>query len=299
MAWVKLDDQFPDHPKVVAAGPAAGWLYVCGLAYCSRYLTDGFIPKDQIRRLADVGSTQKHAEALVAVGLWERTEGGYLVHDYLEYNPSKERVLATRDARAVAGSYGGKQKASNLLDASNGAATNNDTTLRKQNSTPSRTPTPSRNDNDVLASSGDKITGPNGPGGDSPPETQKPRTQKQIESDRLYERRTALYAAYCSGVGIKPDSLAWRQAEQRSFRELKPVINEPELTPEAMESLSLYTAKAYQWRKGRATPTVAEVLAASAEWESLGRPVEPPAAKVNGRGPTQAEINRGGRDFVG
>lgn len=125
MAWAKIDDQFADHPKVIAAGPLASWLYVCGLTYCARLLTDGFIPTGQVRKLADLDRAMDLAQSLVEVGLWEEVAGGYLVHDYLEYNPSKERVLATREARAQAGSRGGKQKASNLLDVSLPVATDN------------------------------------------------------------------------------------------------------------------------------------------------------------------------------
>jgi hypothetical protein len=54
MTWVKIDDGFADHPKVIEAGPMASWLFLCGLTYCSRQLTDGFIPAGQLRRLADV-----------------------------------------------------------------------------------------------------------------------------------------------------------------------------------------------------------------------------------------------------
>jgi hypothetical protein len=113
MAWVKLDDQFADHPKVLQAGPLAGWLYICGLTYCSRLLTDGFIPSGQVRRLADLKNPDALAKRLVDAGLWESCEGGFRIHDYLEYQPTKERVLTTRAVRAEAGSLGGKRRASN------------------------------------------------------------------------------------------------------------------------------------------------------------------------------------------
>lgn len=99
MAWVKLDDQFTDHPKIVAAGPQAGWLHVCAMCYASRYLTDGFIPINVIPRLM-TGNTTKLVETLVAVGLWETAEGGYQIHDYLEYNPSRADTLAAREKDA-------------------------------------------------------------------------------------------------------------------------------------------------------------------------------------------------------
>lgn len=98
MPWLKLDDQFCDHPKIIEAGPLAGWLHVCGMLYCARLLTDGFIPAGQVRKLADVDNAGALADTLVEVGLWDRVDGGFQVHDYLEYNPSREKVLAERDA---------------------------------------------------------------------------------------------------------------------------------------------------------------------------------------------------------
>lgn len=124
MAWVKLDEKFPDHPKVSAAGPLASWLYVCGVAYCNRMLTDGFIPATQVRRLADVDNSDELAARLVATGLWEEANGGFLIHDYLDYQPSRKHVEAVAQSRAEAGSKGGKQKSSNLLEAGLPSATN-------------------------------------------------------------------------------------------------------------------------------------------------------------------------------
>jgi len=100
MPWIRLDDQFPDHPKVIEAGPLASWLYVCGIGYCNRLLTDGFIPLGQVRKLADVDSAGELAARLVAVGLWDEAEGGYRIHDYLEYQPSAEEVKAERAGNA-------------------------------------------------------------------------------------------------------------------------------------------------------------------------------------------------------
>lgn len=111
MSWVKLDDQFPDHPKVVQAGPRAAWLYVCGLAYCARYLTDGLIPKAQVGRLAAFQDCVVLAATLAHVGLWIEVGDSYRIHDWLDYNPTREQVKATREARAKAGQIGGWQKA--------------------------------------------------------------------------------------------------------------------------------------------------------------------------------------------
>ena len=101
MTWIRLDDHFADHPKIVAAGPIAAIVHIRALCYASRYLTDGWIPDgilsalftgfDDLRlKVDDV------PEILVREGLWEKATGGYSIHDYLKYNPSKSTVLKAR-----------------------------------------------------------------------------------------------------------------------------------------------------------------------------------------------------------
>lgn len=104
--WVKLDDQFTDHPKVVAAGPLAGWLYVAGLCYANRLLTDGFIPLAQVTRLLPQnghGSGLLLATVLCDKKLWTRVKGkagGFQIHDYSKYQPSRKKVLKGRKQTA-------------------------------------------------------------------------------------------------------------------------------------------------------------------------------------------------------
>ncbi len=99
MAWVKLHDGFPDHPKVAQAGWKAAWLYVCGLTYCGRFLTDGRIPKEQVSRLTDMPRAHVEAERLVEAGLWEdHGNGHYIVHDYTSVQTPAAQVNAIREA---------------------------------------------------------------------------------------------------------------------------------------------------------------------------------------------------------
>jgi hypothetical protein len=107
MSWVKIDDGAPDHPKLLAAGAEACWLWVCGLAYCNRQpKRTGLIPEAKVSVLYPVKNAAKLAERLVKVGLWERAEGGgYQIHDYLDFQPT----LDLRAARAEAGRAGGRK----------------------------------------------------------------------------------------------------------------------------------------------------------------------------------------------
>lgn len=137
MPWVRLDEQFPDHPKVVQAGPLAGWLHVCGLAYCNRLLTDGFVPAGQVPKLADFDGiwTEPDGAAvqicidpfdlvkqLEAAGMWKRVTNGYLIHDYNDYQPTKATVMAERKAKADAGRKGGLASAARRGDHTNGTS---------------------------------------------------------------------------------------------------------------------------------------------------------------------------------
>jgi len=139
MAWVKLDDQFPHHPKILRAGPLASWLYVASVCYAAEYLTDGFIPEGALHILAAVPNPEALAATLVDVGLWQRAAGGYVIHDYHDYNPSREDVLATREARAEAGSRGGVAKAKQNA----GKLPANNQANEQQNPAPSPSPSPS------------------------------------------------------------------------------------------------------------------------------------------------------------
>lgn len=50
--WVKLSQDFPQHPKMAAVSIPARWLFVELLCYCSRFLTDGAISKDAANAIA-------------------------------------------------------------------------------------------------------------------------------------------------------------------------------------------------------------------------------------------------------
>lgn len=108
MPWVRIDDQFADHPKIIDVGTIGLAVQVRALCYCARYLTDGFLkesvgnlltnpldlpPQDPLSDL----DPRPLIEKMVASGLWEKVKGGYMVHDYLKYNPSRKQVLDGRE----------------------------------------------------------------------------------------------------------------------------------------------------------------------------------------------------------
>ncbi len=119
MAWVKLDDQAPRNAKLLKAGPAAAWMWVCGLAYCQAHTTGGFIPTVAVPMLGIRGSERSHrlVKVLVKCRLFDRKVGGFVVHDYLEFNESREEAIARKAElsakRAASGRKGGLAKVAN------------------------------------------------------------------------------------------------------------------------------------------------------------------------------------------
>jgi hypothetical protein len=111
MTWIKLDDQIAHHPKFMKAGPVAAWLWVCGNGYCNKFLTDGFIPTAAVKTLGGVDHATKVARVLADVGLWEKVEGGYRVHDFHDHNPTAAEVRARRTERSLSGRLGGQATA--------------------------------------------------------------------------------------------------------------------------------------------------------------------------------------------
>lgn len=108
MTWAKLDDAFPDHPKVASLSDSAFRLHVGAICYAARFLTDGRIPFAVLPRL---GGTEATERELIAAGLWEEAEGGWEIHDYLDFNPSRATVDDGRRRKQAAGQAGGQASA--------------------------------------------------------------------------------------------------------------------------------------------------------------------------------------------
>lgn len=118
MAWARIDDKFLDNQKVRMAGKEPTYLYISGLIYSSSQITEGFISDDVLGLVAYKGfikNEKSHAKKLVECGLWDRVEGGYQIHDYLEYNPTKAEIEQARAKKAAAGRKGGMTTAKQIV----------------------------------------------------------------------------------------------------------------------------------------------------------------------------------------
>lgn len=95
MAWVRIHDAAMTHPKIVGLSDSAFRIWVWGLSYTQTHLTDGYIPRSAMSAIA-----KRRAVELVPARLWDETPDGYQIHDYLDWNDSKDVVIRKRsDAR--------------------------------------------------------------------------------------------------------------------------------------------------------------------------------------------------------
>lgn len=199
MAWIKIDDQFADHPKIKAVGAIGQAIQVAAICYCGRYLTDGFLSysvadamiqsviapvtglDETVRDDVDestppssdtlgvtstppssgrsantriytlgftCGMTGRDADEffwpaiMVNAGLWEVVDGGYVVHDYLDYNPSKDEVLAHKEASRRGGKSSARLKTASRVTPTGTSTPPSSDTSRGTSTPPSSNPVP-------------------------------------------------------------------------------------------------------------------------------------------------------------
>lgn len=117
MSWVRYDDGFYTHPKVLAIiheDPGAIALHVLANTWTNKQKRVGFIPATvPAVLLADRKRASKWAALLEKHGLWDAADGGWEIHDASDYRESAKRSTPGTPAevsakRRIAGSKGGK-----------------------------------------------------------------------------------------------------------------------------------------------------------------------------------------------
>lgn len=109
MTWVKMDDRYPDHPKVAGLTDGAYRLWTTSIAYCSQHQTDGLVPESIITRWG-VKHADRAAAELVSGGLWLSSADGYEVANYLNWQRSRSEIEALSSVRSEAGKRGARAK---------------------------------------------------------------------------------------------------------------------------------------------------------------------------------------------
>lgn len=100
MPWVRFDDQFPIHRRIAGLSDGAFRLHVAAICWCARNLTDGYVASVDVEHVSRSRRPWRQVDELVGAGTWHVVDGGWLIHDYLEYQPSKAQVEQERKGRA-------------------------------------------------------------------------------------------------------------------------------------------------------------------------------------------------------
>jgi hypothetical protein len=123
MPWVRYDDQYPIHRKVAGLSDAAFRLNTAAIFWSARNGTDGFVPEEDLDQVcAQVRDPARFAAECVKRRTWhlaahactsencpEPREGpGWIIHDYLEYQPTKDEAESARKKQQQEKSAGGK-----------------------------------------------------------------------------------------------------------------------------------------------------------------------------------------------
>ena len=91
LPWVRLDTAFPTNFKVLQLAADRHWqalsCYVCSLAWSGEHGTDGYIPP---LALPVIHGTPRIADQLVEVMLWQSRNGGWVIPDWADHQPSSE-----------------------------------------------------------------------------------------------------------------------------------------------------------------------------------------------------------------
>lgn len=229
MPWVRIDEGFYQHPKVIQAGPLGQALQIAALCYCNNNLTDGVLSRAAAGMLLDFSGVAVPAEdetfsswepttwdtvasRLVELGMWEAVEGGFKIHDFRDYQPTKREVLRLRKQRSESGRKGGLAKGQANAQASAKASA-------KQ--TPEQVPSKSSSKteaNDLAKSKPVPVPVPGSvPGSGSEPVTE-PKADQDLAPPR---RRDEVWDTLVELFGDAPKSKNLRGAWNAAAKELR------------------------------------------------------------------------------
>ena len=104
MTWARFDDGCIGHRKLLPLTDAAFRLWFSAVCYCNQQSNDGQLDRAALKLLfgylEDPGKGSAALAELVRAGLLDATENGYELHDYLEYQRSREEVAESNRAAA-------------------------------------------------------------------------------------------------------------------------------------------------------------------------------------------------------
>lgn len=100
MSYAQVHTQALRHRKVLSLSAHAFRVWVAGQCYCQEHLSDGVIPKVALVALG-VPIKPTWVAELLTQELWHEYPDHYEVHDWADWNETREQVSSRRAARRV------------------------------------------------------------------------------------------------------------------------------------------------------------------------------------------------------
>ena len=113
--YAELEVSLPWHDKVIGIperkrAEAFGF-YCAAVCYCQDNRTDGMIRTAELMRVFPDPRFQRLVDELETAKLLDPVDGGFMVHDYLDWNKSREQIEHEIEHKRSSGRAGGKAKA--------------------------------------------------------------------------------------------------------------------------------------------------------------------------------------------
>lgn len=187
MTWLKLDDVYDSHPKLLELSEVQRWRWTRALLYCARHKTAGRISRSVLRELGC------NVPRLLELELLDDVDGALEVHDFETWNPPRDPTATERQRR-------------------HRAKTQRDDTV-----------TVTRDDTVTNRDSDGRMTEPRAQPRTRVPAPPRPTTSNDVDDDGLELERQAAAAGWnakqlASGRDDPPRALAWLAASSSASR---------------------------------------------------------------------------------
>lgn len=105
--FIRLDLDYPDHPKIIGLSDAAFRAHITMMAYARKHKTDGRIPQQIAQRFVDEALNELRTNDPDTPSLELQPDGSYYLHGYEDMNETRAEI----DARSRANAENGRRSA--------------------------------------------------------------------------------------------------------------------------------------------------------------------------------------------
>lgn len=99
MSWVALEDGFIRHPKIIALTDTDLRVWLRLLCWSAQYRTRGVVSEAVLGEVP--GATRSRLDKFAGLGLLDRLDVGFVIHDWAEYNGNARERADARERKRL------------------------------------------------------------------------------------------------------------------------------------------------------------------------------------------------------